>query len=300
MASDGRPDLAAATAAIAGALRELERELYLFVQALAHSDTLVSLDPRFATAHPVETVCDAFTAIGYAVADRLHSSVSCVGIVCANQATVTQAQQLNAAKAVLQRTCAPLQRHRMRIRVHDANGEEVVRMTSLVRVVLRNIGHAHLNLLAAYRKVPILGAQPARIAYTRTLTRRVRRQTRDALLERLRFSEKPGAAEDRARLRAIPDAHLALVDPHLPNVRANVWYRSRGAARRDCVQIGAELPIIFRGGRRPALPVIVFPEPTDWERGADAPRRPRATRLEPAPFLQTLPVFRYRAALRRR
>lgn len=300
MAPGGRPDLSDTTAAITEALRELERELRVFVQALAQNDTLVSLDPRFATARPVETVCDAFTAIDYAVGDPLHSSVSCVGIVCTNQATVAQARQLNAAKAALQRICAPLQRHRMRVRAHDANGEEVVRMTSLVRVVLRNIGRAHLNLLAAYRRVPVLGARPARIAYTRTLTRRVRRQTRDALLERLRFSEKPGAAEDRERLRAISDAHLALVDPHIPNVRANVWYESRDAGRRDCVQISAELPIIYRGGRRPALPEVVYPEPTDWERGADAPRRPRATSLEPAAFLQTLPVFRYRAALRRR
>jgi hypothetical protein len=169
-----------------------------------------------------------------------------------------------------------------------------------VRVILRNIGRSHLNLTAAYRRIPVLGAQPVRIAYTRTLTRRVRRLTREALLERLEFSDKPGAAEDRARLRSTADAHLALVDPHVPNVRANVWYQSRDARNRDCVQLSAELPLLYRSGRRPALPEIIFPDAADWARVADGPRRPRTTKLEPDPFLTTLPVYRYRPPPRRR
>ena len=173
-------------------------------------------------------------------------------------------------------------------------------MTSLVRVILRNIGRSHLNLLAAYRHIPILGTQPARIAFTRTLTRRVRRVTREALLERLQFSERPGAAEDRSRLRSAPDHHLALVDPHAPNVRANVWYRSRDSRNRDCVQISAEVPILYSTGRRRALPEIVYPDAADWARTADGPRRPRATKLEAEPFLRTLPVFRYRPQSPRR
>jgi len=288
-----------ATPLVAGALRTFERELSAFVQALAHSNPLVSLDPRFASAHPVAAVCDAYGTIDYGMEDDVHASVSCVAVVCADNATVNQAEQLNIAKQELQNTCAPLQKHRMRVRVRNAEGEEIVRMTTLVRVVLRSIGRSHLNLTGAYRRIPVLGAQPVRIAYTRTLTRRVRRMTREALFERLEFSDRPGATEDRARLRSVPDAHFALADPHVPNVRANVWYQSRDARNRDCVQLSAELPILFRAGRRAALPEIIFPGPADWARTADAPRRPRATKLEPEPFLTTLPVYRYRPPPRR-
>jgi hypothetical protein len=300
MPAQAKVDLVDATRSVAMALRDFERELEVFIQTLAHSSALVSLDPRFATTRPVETVCDAFSAIDYGVEDEPQSSVSCVGVICSTQAAVAQGRQLNAAKGQLQKACSPLQKHRMRVRVRNADGEEVVRMTTLVRVILRNIGRSHLNLIAAYRRIPILSTQPARIAYTRTLTRRVRRVAREALLERLQFSEKPGAAEDRERLRSVPDSHLALVDPHAPNVRANVWYQSRDARNRDCVQISAELPILYSAGRRPALPEIIYPSSEDWARTAEGPRRPRATKLEPDPFLRTLPVFRYRAAAPRR
>jgi hypothetical protein len=300
MPTPSTPDLVSTTPVVAGALREFERELQAFVQALAHDDALISLDPSIPGARPLETVCNAFATIDYAMTDEVHASVSCVGVVCASAATVARGEQLNAAKERLQRVCAPLQKHRMRVRVREADGEEIVRMTTLVRVILRNIGRSHLNLLSAYRHVPILGAQPVRIAYTRTLTRRVQRVTREALLERLQFSEKPDAPSDRERLRSVPDSHLALVDPHVPNVRANIWYRSRDARNRDCVQVAAELPLVYRAGRRPALPEIVFPDAADWAREADGPRRPRATKLEAEPFLRTLPVFRYRVLPRRR
>jgi hypothetical protein len=147
--------------------------------------------------------------------------------------------------------------------------------------------------------VPILGAEPARIAYTRTLTRRVRRMTRAALLERLQFSARPGAAADRERLRSTSDSHLALGDSHVPNVRANVWYPSRDPRNREFGQISAELPVVCRGGRRRSLPEIVCPEPLDWARAADDVRRARATKLEPRAFLRALPVFRYRRHARR-
>ncbi len=300
MSTRSSRDPAEATPQVAGALRAFERDLDAFIQSLAHGNPLVSLDPRFANQHPVEAVCNAFATIDYGMEDEVQASVTCVGVVCAAPATIDQAEQLNAAKENLRAVCAPLQKHRVRMRVRNAEGEEAVRMTTLVRVILRNIGRSHLNLTAAYRHLPILGAQPTRIAYTRALTRRVRRMTREALLDRLQFSDKPGAAEDRARLRAATDAHLALVDPHVPNVRANVWYQSRDSRNRDCVQLSAELPLLYRAGRRPALPEITFPDAADWARVADGPRRPRATKLEPEPFLSTLPVFRYRPPPRRR
>jgi hypothetical protein len=289
-------DLEEVTRAVAAALRNVERELEVFILKLTHGDPLISLDAPFASRRPVETVCDAYARIDYGMEDDVRSSVTCVGVVCASQSAMGQALRLNAAKAQLQATCAPLQKYRMRVRVRAPDGQEVVRMSTLVREVLRRIGRSHLNMVAAYRRVPVLGALPSRIAFTRTLTRRVRRATREALLERLALSDKPLAADDRARLLSTRDPEFAVVDPHAPNVRANIWYRSRDARNRDCVQVSAEVPILFGEGRRRELPEIVYPDAEEWARTADGPRRPRATKLEAQPFLRTLPVFRYRAS----
>ncbi len=300
MSRSAAVDLEEATPLVASALREVERELEVFIQKLAHGNPLISLDAPFASHRPVETVCDVFARIDYGMEDDVGSSVNCVGVICASQSAVGQALRLNQAKARLQATCSPLQRYRMRVRVRAPDGQEVVRMSTLVRVVLSRIGRSHLNLLAAYRRVPVLGAQPSRIAFTRTLTRRVRRTTREALLERLALSDKPLAAADRERLLSTRDPEFAVVDPHAPNVRANIWYRARDARNRDCVQLSAEVPLLFGEGRRRELPEIVYPDAADWARTADGPRRPRATKLEDRPFLRTLPVFRYRASSAKR
>jgi len=61
--------------------------------------------------------------------------------------------------------------------------------------------------------------------------------------------------------------------------------------------ISAELPLLYPVGRSRQLPEIRYP---DAEQGAPPAGKPRTGKLEPAPFLDSLPVYRYRTAPRRR
>ena len=74
------------------------------------------------------------------------------------------------------------------------------------------------------------------------------------------------------------------------NVRANVWFHGLDARSRGRVLVSAELPLLYPLGRSKEIPEIKYPEA---EEGAALPIRERAGKLEPDPFLDTLPVYRY-------
>jgi hypothetical protein len=160
-------------------------------------------------------------------------------------------------------------------------------------VILRSIQRSDLNLLAAYRKIPILGAPPTTVTYTRAHTRAVYRKSIDDLLQLLTNLDVPGAAADRAKLDTLGsrETHLALVRDRYQNIRANVLYARLDPRGRGRIQIAAELPLIYPLSKRPEDPQVKFPD-----EGADTSREPshrRQAQVEEHPFLQSLPVFRY-------
>jgi hypothetical protein len=175
----------------------------------------------------------------------------------------------------------------------------VVKSLPLVRVILRELQRSDLNLLAAYRKIPILTGRVARVVYTRACTRAVYRKTREEIAAMLITTDRPGAAEDRAKLAALParETHLGLVKEHYTNVRANVWFHGLDSRNRGRVQVSAELPLLYPLGRSKETPEIVYPAAEPG--GAALPRR-RTGKLEDAPYLTTLAVHRYRPELRPR
>jgi hypothetical protein len=59
---------------------------------------------------------------------------------------------------------------------------------------------------------------------------------------------------------------------------------------RGRIQISAELPLIYATGRRTEPPEVRFPPDTD---DTTKPQRMHASKLEPQPFLRSLPVYRY-------
>jgi hypothetical protein len=91
--------------------------------------------------------------------------------------------------------------------------------------------------------------------------------------------------------RAFEIPFRALVKDHYQNMRANVLYSRLDARGRGRVQIAAELPIMFAQGRRPEPPKIKFPAAADL---TGEPKRMRQSKLEASPYLQSLPVYRYR------
>jgi hypothetical protein len=109
----------------------------------------------------------------------------------------------------------------------------------------------------------------------------------------LTLMEGPRAAADRAKLSSLgpKDKHLALTKAHNNNIRANITYSRLDSRGRGRVQLAAEIPLLYTAGRWPTPPEVNYPSSVD-ELG-DQPRRIRQSELEPEPFLQSIPAYRF-------
>jgi hypothetical protein len=286
-------------AAVATALRELEQALELFVTALGHQAGPVSAEHSVSSKDALRRVCEAYATIDYEQEDEVNRSPVCLGVAGASAAVIARARAVNLAKARLRTACAPLRDARVRVPVKDGQGGRVVKSLPLVRVILRELQRSDLNLLAAYRKIPIVTGRIARVAYTRALTRAVYRKTRAEIAAMLDASGRPSAEDDRAKLAGLParETHLGLVKERYTNVRANVWFQGLDARNRGRVMVSAELPLLYPLGRSKEIPEIKYPEA---EEGAPTEARQRSGKLEEQPVLESLPVYRYRTQPRPR
>ena len=138
---------------------------------------------------------------------------------------------------------------------------------------------------------------------SRARTRAVYRKDRASITSLLQGQDRPGTDDDLARLKRLPatETYLALVKEHYANVRANVWFHGLDARSRGRVLVSAELPLLYPLGRSKEIPEIKYPpeEKGGSEEGASPPAPERAGKLETEPFLDTLPVYRYRLDHRR-
>ena len=280
--------------AIAAALRELEHALDRFVRALAHDTGPVNAEGARSDADARRRICEAYAAIDYGQDDEVNHSLTCLGLAGVAAAVIDRAEAVNEAKSYLKEVCAPLQNARIRMPVKDGQGGRVVKSLPLVRVILRELQRSDLNLLAAYRRIPILTGRVARVAYTRALTRAVYRKSRAEIATMLEASNRATAAADLALLQRLParETHLALAKERYTNIRANVWFHGLDARNRGRVMVSAELPLLYPVGRSKALPEVRYPSA---EEGTPLQARPRSGKLADAPFLESLPVYRYRS-----
>lgn len=280
--------------AIAAALRELDRTLDLLLQALTHESALVSAMGARTDREALRLVCSAYAAIHYERDQAVNETPTCLGVVGGNATLIGRVEDVNTAKAKLRDRCKPIQNQRVRVPVKDGQGGRIVKSLPLVRVLLRELQRSDLNLLAAYRKIPLLTGRIERVAYVRARTRPVYRKTREQIAKLLDGLDRPGVDADRTRLARLPEreTHLALVEERYDNVRANVTFHGLDSRNRGRVQVSAELPLLYPLGRSKELPEIVYPDP-DGETTSET--RPRAGKLEGKQFLDSLPVYRYRA-----
>ena len=273
---------------VAQALRTLETRIAGLVNALAHQSVMAVTEPA-AERSPIRRICEAYSAVDYRMDDEVGTSVVCLGVIGASSDILRRARALNDAKAEFKAICTPL--HHIRVRIPVKGETSQTRAIAAIRVILRNIQRSDLNLLAAYRKIPILDAPPASITYTRANTRAVYRKSIEAIYELLQNLEGPAAMADRARLATLerPETHLALVKARYQNIRANVLYARLDPRGRGRIQISAELPLLYAKGRRAAPPEVRFP----IDEQTTSPARARESKLQPARFLHSIPVYRY-------
>ena len=281
-------DVALHRAPVAKALLNVETAIERLIEALSHRPVFASIEGAPREREAIGRACEAYSAINYAMDDEVGDSVVCLGIIGVTSEVLKRADAVNAAKLALKALFAPLQRVRIRVPVKGATNTRAI---PALRVILRNIQRSDLNIHAAYRKIPILAAPPAQVSYTRAHTRSVYRKSVEEIADMLANSQSPMAAADRERLMTLErvHTHLALARFRYENVRANVLYTRLDARGRGRVQIGAELPIMYATGRHPTTPEVRFP---GVEKNSEM-RKGRAPKLEPQPFLASLPVYRY-------
>lgn len=291
------PDQQRHKTAIAAALRELEQALSALVQSLAHDNGPVSAEGAASDGEARRRIGDAFAAIDYGQDDEINATPTCLGVAGVSPTVLDRAATVNTAKQWLRAVCSPLQNQRVRVPVKDGQGGRVVKSLPLVRVILRELQRSDLNLLAAYRKIPILTGRASRVVYTRAHTRAVYRKTRTEIEALLEASNRLTAANDLARLRHLPasETHLALVKERQSHVRANVWFDGLDSRNRGRTQVIADLPLLYPQGRSRFQPDISYPEPDTGQ-----PAVQRTGKLEAEPFLESLPVYRYRPTTGRR
>jgi hypothetical protein len=148
--------------------------------------------------------------------DEIGTSVVCLAVLGVgtqrSAEVMARAQAVNAAKFAFKGICAPLQNVRTRVPVKGTSASST-KAIPVIRAILRSIQRSDLNLLAAYRKIPILDAPPATITYTRANTRSVYRKSVDEIYDLLTTLDTPQAIADRAQLATLDrhETHLALV-----------------------------------------------------------------------------------------
>lgn len=187
-----------------------------------------------------------------------------VGAVAVPPAVIRRAETVNQHKAVLLEA----------IGVYRRLASKRERDSHQVRELLIRLGHARLNLVQTYRKIPILDHTPTRIGFTWILgTKHVETVTREGAMRRVPDDvERSGA--DLARIqREVMETRrngLRLVRRVAPHVRANISWYDGGERQVACIH--APLPVLYPFSSRTPTPEIA---------GHDRPEpdhRTRATR----------------------
>ena len=282
-------DISDHRSSVAKALLTLETAIKRLVDALSHRPVFVNIEGSTPNRSAIRRACEAYSAIDYEMDDAVGDSVVCLGVIGVQSEVLKRAQAVNAAKIALKALFAPLQRVRIRVPVKGSTTKAI----PALRVILRNIQRSDLNVNAAYRKIPILAAPPASVTYTRANTRSVYRKTITEIADMLSNIHSSAAAADHERLLTLDRSHthLALARYRYENIRANVLYSRLDSRGRGRIQISAELPLMYATGRHPQQPEVHFPVRIE---NPNEPQRTRASKLEPLPFLNSLPVYRYR------
>jgi hypothetical protein len=254
---------------VARALSDVETRLDQLVAALAHAVASIEIECGNDAQSPVRRACEAYSAINYRMEDAVGESAVCVGVIGVGPEILLG----------------------IRVRIPVKHGVSPTEAIPAIRVILRNIQRSDVNLLAAYRKTPILTTPPDAITFTRANTRSVYRKTIQEIDTMLSNLGGPTALADRNRLATLDrrELYLALAKERYENIRANVLYTHLDPRGRGRIQIAAELPLLYPIRRRISPPKVRFPSAP----GEAPPSRKRLPKLQKHPFLQSLPVFRY-------
>lgn len=217
------------------------------------------------------------------------------GLIGAGEQTIRLAHGTNARRARVKRALMALDR-RSHVAVNPATGRK--RRSRLGDVVLQRHGLARLHRVQLYREVRVLPSRPDMVGFVWAHTRRVARISVAELREQVRRllrnpPQAPFARTDLDHLANLrDDESLALVEAQPLHVRANVAWRKPDGSGYMRRMTAATLPLLYPAQEHESLPRI---KPLPDQPTAQPRRSARTDRkLQPEPFLQTLPAYRYR------
>ena len=322
MVSSVEATLAAHRPRIAHCLRRLDDRLQRFSEMVAHGGGAglfggVSAGPvvvyrpvwgehdgrdvvedyrAVAVRRALDTAVQALCAIEYEeAAQRVNRSVRFLGALGAGEVLHEQAVRINLAKRDLQSAMAPLSGRMARVAAdgHGAAGPEVA-YRQLASIVLSQLQRPRVNLLAAYRALPIISEEVDEIRFVTVRTRSVPRATVAEVRARIGNEPSAAAREDLERLSALPpDEYLVAPKAYYDRIRAHVYLRRLGSGARRAMRVCcAELPVLFPMTARRLEPTIRAPAPPRATRGSPP------SRIEPAAIVESLGYYRMREPFR--
>jgi hypothetical protein len=277
--------------AVQGGLAELESRLAKLATSLLEADAEVSVLGVGDRRKALKRVAAAYLALEFVGDNDDEEPDSVLGVVGVPARVIEIGRAVNAAKDDLKAICTPFYDRRRATPVLDDRGRSVVKEVQWMRLILRDIGRPNLNLLAAYRHVPILDARPLRVGYVNANTRSTYRRSREELIRMLGRYPPESAARDIEKLNGLPRAERFLVHVrgHYTSIRVNVTLEGSGGKKGERAQVRGRMPILYPLGRSGQPPMIVYPG-----EGRAPPEGPgRAGKLRAEQFLESMAVHRY-------
>jgi len=223
---------------------------------------------------------DALTNVFYEGDEKANTIVRCYGVIGAPMHVIRMAKQINQAKSELRDAIAPVANKRVRVGIKDREGEPGETTRELTTLIFRQLQSARVNLLAAYRQIPIIEEPVTRIKFIHYRTRSVQQRTVGQVIEMLYGESKTPSEmgkQDIAILSTWPkNEHLSRPRPYYYRMRANVTLarRVQDKRRQQTTTVQAELPILF-----PVMPSMARPEIVKPNFG-ESPIGPKPKRLE--------------------
>ena len=246
-------------------------------------------DPTSAMSSACRLMTDALSGYRYEVDDVENTAPVFLGVVGGNSSMMQKAHIVNFEKIALKALCGLIKGKRMRVQVKDGQGGYKLENKNLVRVILAHIQESDINLLAAWRTIPILKAQPKLIAFSATQSRAVYKKEKEEIKQMLDDSRDVRARDDLGIIRSMKDSHFALAMPRYPRYRANVKYVGLDKQNKGRTSLTVSLPILYSGERLKEAPNVKFPRDK-----AESSVRKRRASISEQPILASLPVHRYK------
>ena len=194
-----------------------------------------------------QKAASAFCTLTYDTHSTRNQSPKCFGVVGAPAYVIEEARRLNHAKDDLKAAIAPISNLRVQMPVAERSAGAPSKFREVSTMLLRESGRSSINLLAAYRHVPIVAEPVHAIRFLLTHTRSVPRVSVADV--RARAAESPGVL---ATLSSTPglrdDEPLLSPKKRYARMRAKILLQamvSPDSKQRRQRIVSADLPILF-------------------------------------------------------